>query len=168
MCEVRLNFFTKTCLTSNYFSRDPHFVILAWVELAGQLCRPQFEAESSDDDGDLQPPPSKKARGDPADRLRGGHKRHRLELFPARGVRKHAQKPCRVCKKNGKRKDTSYYCAHCDVALCGIPCFNKYHTQENYWKLWNKIFLFDLLIACLSECASGNHQYIRKSGKNSL
>jgi len=23
----RLNFFTKTCLTNNYFSRDPHFVI---------------------------------------------------------------------------------------------------------------------------------------------
>ena len=31
-CVVRLNFFTKTCLTSNYFSRDPHFVILAWVQ----------------------------------------------------------------------------------------------------------------------------------------
>ena len=31
-CEVRLNFFTKICLTSNYFSRDPHFVILAWVQ----------------------------------------------------------------------------------------------------------------------------------------
>jgi len=25
-------FFTKTCLTNNYFSRDPHFVILAWVQ----------------------------------------------------------------------------------------------------------------------------------------
>ena len=102
------------------------------LELAGQLCRPQFEAESSDDDDDLQPPPSKKAKGDPADRLRGGHKRHRLELFPARGVRKHAQKPCSVCKKNGIRKDTTYYCIHCDVALCVVPCFNKYHTQENY------------------------------------
>ena len=73
------------------------------LELAGQLCRSQFEAESSDNDGDLQPPPSKKAQGDPADRLRGGHKRHRLERFPAGGVRKHAQKPCTVCKKNGKR-----------------------------------------------------------------
>ena len=31
-CVVRLNFFTKTCLTNNYFSRDPHFVILAWVQ----------------------------------------------------------------------------------------------------------------------------------------
>ena len=32
MCEVRLNFFTKTCFMNNYFSRDPHFVILAWVQ----------------------------------------------------------------------------------------------------------------------------------------
>jgi len=26
------NFFTKTCLSNNFFSRDPHFVILAWVQ----------------------------------------------------------------------------------------------------------------------------------------
>jgi len=31
-CEVRLNLFTKSCLTNNYLSRDPHFKILAWVE----------------------------------------------------------------------------------------------------------------------------------------
>ena len=31
-CEVCLNYFTKTCLTNNYFSCDPHFVILAWVQ----------------------------------------------------------------------------------------------------------------------------------------
>ena len=31
-CVVHLNFFTKTCLTNNYFSHDPHFVILAWVQ----------------------------------------------------------------------------------------------------------------------------------------
>jgi len=30
--EVRQNFFTKTCLTNNYFSCDPHYVILAWVQ----------------------------------------------------------------------------------------------------------------------------------------
>jgi len=27
-----LNLFTKTCLTNNYFSCDPHVVILAWVQ----------------------------------------------------------------------------------------------------------------------------------------
>ena len=31
-CVVRLNLFTETCLTNNYLSRDPHFVILAWVQ----------------------------------------------------------------------------------------------------------------------------------------
>jgi len=31
-CEVRLNFFTETCLMNNYFSHDPHFVTLAWVQ----------------------------------------------------------------------------------------------------------------------------------------
>ena len=31
-CPLRLNFFPKTCLTNNYFSRDPHYVILAWVQ----------------------------------------------------------------------------------------------------------------------------------------
>ena len=29
---VHLNVFTKTCLTINNFSSDPHFVILAWVQ----------------------------------------------------------------------------------------------------------------------------------------
>jgi len=31
-CEVRPNLITKACLTNNYFSRDPYFVILAWVQ----------------------------------------------------------------------------------------------------------------------------------------
>jgi len=31
-CEVCQNFFTKTCLTNNYFSRDPHCVILTWEQ----------------------------------------------------------------------------------------------------------------------------------------
>jgi len=31
-CEIRHNFFIKTCFTNNYLSRDPHFVILAWVQ----------------------------------------------------------------------------------------------------------------------------------------
>jgi len=26
------NLFTKSCLTNNYITRDPHFVILAWVQ----------------------------------------------------------------------------------------------------------------------------------------
>jgi len=32
MCVVLQNFFTETCLTNNYFSRDPHFVNLSWAQ----------------------------------------------------------------------------------------------------------------------------------------
>ena len=109
------------------------------LELAGQLCRSSRQAGSSLDN---KPSPSKQPRIDCEDRLCGGHKCHRLALFPARGVRKHAQKPCKVCRKHGQRKDTTYYCVHCDVALCVIPCFNKYHTEQRYWKkLQVKVFL---------------------------
>jgi len=31
-CKVSYNFFKKTCLTNNYFSRDPHYVIQAWQQ----------------------------------------------------------------------------------------------------------------------------------------
>ena len=46
ICEVCLNFFAKTCFTNKYFSRDPHFVILAWVqswnifEILMKVCSP--------------------------------------------------------------------------------------------------------------------------------
>ena len=45
-CVDCSNFFTKTCLTNHYFSRDPHFVILAWVqswnifEILMKVCSP--------------------------------------------------------------------------------------------------------------------------------
>ena len=36
--------------------------------------------------------------------------------------------------KNGLRKETSYECRRCDVALCVIPCFEVYHTQKDITK----------------------------------
>ena len=38
-------------------------------------------------------------------------------------------KPCRVCSKNGKRKETRYVCEVCSVkpALCIDNCFKVYH-----------------------------------------
>ena len=43
------------------------------------------------------------------------------------------QKKCHVCYTSGKRKDTSYKCETCDVALCRENCFQRYHTQRKYW-----------------------------------
>ena len=49
--------------------------------------------------------------------------------------------PCRRCvvcsnivDKNGKRKrkESRYECTICNVGLCVVPCFERYHTLENY------------------------------------
>ena len=41
---------------------------------------------------------------------------------------------CRVCsdRKNKKRVQTSFYCKQCDIALCIVPCFERYHTLRQY------------------------------------
>lgn len=42
------------------------------------------------------------------------------------------RKICRLCAKKGERKDTSWKCSHCDVALClGVDrnCFFEYHKS---------------------------------------
>ena len=47
---------------------------------------------------------------------------------------KRQQKRCRVCYMNGKRRDTSFQCTHCKIALCvRRDCFRCYHTQQKYW-----------------------------------
>ena len=38
---------------------------------------------------------------------------------------------CVVCSKV-KRKETRYQCIKCDVGLCVINCFEKYHTLQHY------------------------------------
>ncbi|KAJ8936349.1 hypothetical protein NQ314_012398 [Rhamnusium bicolor] len=43
-----------------------------------------------------------------------------------------AQKRCVVCAKMGHREDTRYMCAECNVPLCLINCFERYHTIKNY------------------------------------
>ncbi|XP_066967729.1 piggyBac transposable element-derived protein 4-like [Macrobrachium rosenbergii] len=49
------------------------------------------------------------------------------------GVRQ--QRMCRVCSKNGYRRDTVYQCSYCKVALCQVTgeCFVKYHNLQQYW-----------------------------------
>lgn len=42
------------------------------------------------------------------------------------------QRRCVVCTANSKRKMTRIRCKKCDVALCMVPCFEKYHTLRKY------------------------------------
>lgn len=62
--------------------------------------------------------------------------RHFLAVLPSTQGKKYAQKPCHVCRNTvlrpKMRKDTRYCCVPCDVALCLVPCFEAYHTLQNY------------------------------------
>jgi len=73
---------------------------------------------------------------DPKSRLVGGfevHVKNRLYSVSGKGKKKIIQRKCRVCIRNGQRMDTTYYCKSCNVPLCNLKCFEKYHTHENYY-----------------------------------
>ncbi|XP_069194662.1 piggyBac transposable element-derived protein 4-like [Procambarus clarkii] len=40
---------------------------------------------------------------------------------------------CRVCYKSGIRRDTSLGCKTCDVGLCSVPWYTRYHRKKVYW-----------------------------------
>ncbi|KZC14698.1 hypothetical protein WN55_07329 [Dufourea novaeangliae] len=40
------------------------------------------------------------------------------------------QNRCTVCKENGKRKETRYFCQKRNAALCVTPCFQLYHVES--------------------------------------
>ena len=71
---------------------------------------------------------------DPVDRLhRGDHTL--VNIAEAGGVA--IQKKCRVCQKNGRRRDTRFMCRKCKVPLCRVDaeCSRKYHSMAVYWSV---------------------------------
>ncbi|PNF34414.1 hypothetical protein B7P43_G13948 [Cryptotermes secundus] len=54
-------------------------------------------------------------------RLEVKHSKH----WPAKGK----QRRCRVCSINKKSRSTLFCCKKCDVALCVVDCFEKWHTR---------------------------------------
>lgn len=65
--------------------------------------------------------------------------RHFLEKIPVPEGRKKKQLKCRVCAERGKsktgtvtRKDTTWRCSVCKLAMCIEPCFALYHSKKNY------------------------------------
>ena len=67
-------------------------------------------------------------RDDPHRLIPGNHKEIKIGAVTQ-------QKKCRVCFLSGYRRDTTYQCAQCKVALCVFKrdCFRRYHTLEKYW-----------------------------------
>lgn len=59
--------------------------------------------------------------------------RHFISMYPTNEKsRKPHPKRCIVCSKRGIRKETRYMCKNCDVPLCVLPCFEKYHTKKTF------------------------------------
>lgn len=50
---------------------------------------------------------------------------HRLVTIPQKedGKKKYPQRSCRLCWKIGKRRDTRFMCAACELPFCKSPCF---------------------------------------------
>ncbi|GFY30966.1 piggyBac transposable element-derived protein 4 [Trichonephila clavipes] len=61
--------------------------------------------------------------------------RHFVKFIPPTEKREKPARKCFICcrkrDRDGKkiRKETRYYCEKCDVGLCAVPCFEKFHTQ---------------------------------------
>lgn len=65
--------------------------------------------------------------------------RHFPDKIPPTEKKATPTRSCKVCsdqskKDTGKsgRKETSWWCPDCTVALCVPVCFKKYHTRANY------------------------------------
>jgi len=58
-------------------------------------------------------------------RLEVKHSQH----WPSKGKQRH----CRVCAMKNKRGSTLYFCAKCDVGLCIMDCFERWHKRVNVW-----------------------------------
>lgn len=58
--------------------------------------------------------------------------RHFPRTNPPSQSRNPGRKRCVVCLSHKVRKDTLYHCSLCEVPLCVAPCFESYHTKEQY------------------------------------
>jgi len=56
-------------------------------------------------------------------RLQVKHSQH----WPSKGK----QRPCRVCMLQKLTQSMLYFCRKCDVGLCVVNCFAKWHTRVN-------------------------------------
>ncbi|XP_050509345.1 piggyBac transposable element-derived protein 4-like [Diabrotica virgifera virgifera] len=58
--------------------------------------------------------------------------RHFPSHVPPTTSRKVGLRKCVVCAKNKKRKETSFMCRECNVPLCVVNCFERFHTIKHF------------------------------------
>jgi len=66
-------------------------------------------------------------------RLKEKHFISPIATMPGKSTKR---RKCVRCLAMKKRKDTSYDCRKCDVALCLHPCFEVYHTRVHYDRVY--------------------------------
>jgi len=80
--------------------------------------------------GNARPVPFFRHKSSDMSRLTGQHYPDVLSSTPGKTA---AMRRCVVCHKQGRRKETRYFCETCIAkpALCITPCFKVYHTEEH-------------------------------------
>jgi hypothetical protein len=58
--------------------------------------------------------------------------RHFPGRIPPTEKKSQPTKHCVVCYKQGKRKETVFWCPDCKAGLCVEGCFKTYHTKLNF------------------------------------
>jgi len=58
--------------------------------------------------------------------------RHFMDKLPPTAKKAAPTARCVVCLSKNKRKESRYQCKQCKVALCIEPCFEQYHTLEDF------------------------------------
>nr|XP_022921145.1 piggyBac transposable element-derived protein 4-like [Onthophagus taurus] len=70
--------------------------------------------------------------GDMPERLHGKHWAHFPKHIDPTTSKLRPSKPCKVCQKNKKRKETTWECKKCKVPLHLPECFELYHTIVDF------------------------------------
>lgn len=66
------------------------------------------------------------------ERLHARHWAHFPKHIDPTSSKLRPSKPCRVCQKYKKRKETTWECKKCKVPLHILECFEVYHTIADY------------------------------------
>ena len=69
---------------------------------------------------------------DPQSRLDASFLGHELVTLPPNPKKKAPTRRCRVCSRNGYRRETRWYCRVCEVPLC-VGCNAVYHSRADYY-----------------------------------
>jgi hypothetical protein len=98
------------------------------------VCKLIFHSQ----EGDVTASGTSRGRPSPAasqlSRLEVKHSQH----WPSKGK----QRRCCMCSLQKQTRSVLYFCSKCDVGLCVVNCFKKWHMHVNFGSLDRKICVY--------------------------